>query len=98
MLCCAAAQSIPDHPSAGGIYAASEDPPPFSSFDRRRCSSCNPARVRDLLLHSPSFQYLASTSMPVEMPYAPQPPPAPMNVARLLNGNWMATYLCVANS
>jgi hypothetical protein len=51
-------------------------------------SSCN----------SPSFQYLASTSMPVEMPYAPQPPPAPMNVARLLNGNWMATYLCVANS
>src|ERR1019366_3261050 len=50
MLCCAAAQSIPDHPSAGGIYAASEDPPPFSSFDRRRCSSCNPARVRDLLL------------------------------------------------
>ncbi len=45
-------------------------------------SSCN----------SPSFQYLASTSMPVEMPYAPQPPPPPMNVARLLNGNWMATY------
>ena len=45
-------------------------------------SSCNSA----------SFQYLASESMPVEMPYAPQPPPPPMNVARLLNGNWMATY------
>ncbi len=30
--------------------------------------------------------------VPVEMPYVPQPPPPPMNVARLLNGNWMATY------
>ena len=45
-------------------------------------SSCN----------SQSFQYAASESTPVEMPYAPQAPPPPMNVARLLNGNWMATY------
>ena len=44
-------------------------------------SSCN----------SQSFQQ-SGPSMPVEMPYAPQPPPPPMNVARLLNGNWMATY------
>ncbi len=41
---------------------------------------------------SQSFQYAASESTPVEMPYAPQAPPPPMNVARLLNGNWMATY------
>lgn len=41
---------------------------------------------------SKSFQYAASESTPVEMPYAPQAPPPPMNVARLLNGNWMATY------
>jgi len=44
-------------------------------------SSCN----------SQSFQQ-SGPSMPVEMPYAPQAPPPPMNVARLLNGNWMATY------
>ena len=30
--------------------------------------------------------------MPVAPPVPPQPPPPPMNVARLLNGNWMATY------
>ena len=30
--------------------------------------------------------------MPVAPPAPVQPPPPPMNVARLLNGNWMATY------
>ncbi len=30
--------------------------------------------------------------MPGPPPVPPQPPPPPMNVARLLNGNWMATY------
>jgi hypothetical protein len=45
-------------------------------------SSCN----------SQSFQYAASESVPVVPPTPPQPPPPPMNVARLLNGNWMATY------
>ena len=30
--------------------------------------------------------------MPAPPPVPPQPPPPPMNVARLLNGNWMATY------
>ena len=45
-------------------------------------SSCN----------SQSFQYAASESMPVSPPVPVQPPPPPMNVARLLNGNWMATY------
>jgi hypothetical protein len=42
--------------------------------------------------NSQSFQYAASEAVPV-VPRAPvQPPPPPMNVARLLNGNWMATY------
>jgi hypothetical protein len=45
-------------------------------------SSCN----------SQSFQYAASNSVPVVPNYPVQPPPPPMNVARLLNGNWMATY------
>ena len=45
-------------------------------------SSCN----------SQSFQYTASESLPVVPPTPVQPPPPPMNVARLLNGNWMATY------
>ena len=30
--------------------------------------------------------------MPILPPAPVQPPPQPMNVARLLNGNWMATY------
>jgi len=42
--------------------------------------------------NSQSFQYAASESMPVVPPTPVQPPPPPMNVARLLNGNWMATY------
>ena len=42
--------------------------------------------------NSQSFQYEASESMPVVPPTPEQPPPPPMNVARLLNGNWMATY------
>jgi hypothetical protein len=42
--------------------------------------------------NSQSFKYAASESVPV-VPHVPQqPPPPPMNVARLLNGNWMATY------
>jgi hypothetical protein len=45
-------------------------------------SSCN----------SQSFQYAASESVPVVPNVPVQPPPPPMNVARLLNGNWMATY------
>src|SRR5271155_3816562 len=45
-------------------------------------SSCN----------SQSFQYAPEPAMPTPPPVPPQPPPPPMNVARLLNGNWMATY------
>ena len=45
-------------------------------------SSCN----------SQSFQESSGPSMPVPPPAPEQPPPPPMNVARLLNGNWMATY------
>ena len=30
--------------------------------------------------------------MPTPPPAPLQPPPPPLNVARLLNGNWMATY------
>ena len=45
-------------------------------------SSCN----------SQSFQQSEGPSMPVPPPAPEQPPPPPMNVARLLNGNWMATY------
>ena len=45
-------------------------------------SSCN----------SQSFQQSSGPSMPVPPPAPEQPPPPPMNVARLLNGNWMATY------
>src|SRR5208337_1499941 len=49
MLCCAAAQSILDHPSAGGIYAAS-DPPPVTNFTRRHCIDGNSVRVRRFLV------------------------------------------------
>ena len=45
-------------------------------------SSCN----------SQSFQQSSGPAMPGPPPVPPQPPPPPMNVARLLNGNWMATY------
>ena len=45
-------------------------------------SSCN----------SQSFQQSSGPSMPTLPPAPVQPPPPPMNVARLLNGNWMATY------
>src|SRR5580700_2305623 len=45
-------------------------------------SSCN----------SQSFQQSEGPAMPTPPPAPIQPPPPPMNVARLLNGNWMATY------
>jgi hypothetical protein len=45
-------------------------------------SSCN----------SQSFQQSPEPSMPVPPPAPVQPPPPPLNVARMLNGNWMATY------
>ena len=45
-------------------------------------SSCN----------SQSFQQSPGPSMPMLPPAPVQPPARPMNVARLLNGNWMATY------
>jgi hypothetical protein len=45
-------------------------------------SSCN----------SQSFQQSSGPSMPGPPPVPPQAPAPPMNVARLLNGNWMATY------
>jgi hypothetical protein len=45
-------------------------------------SSCN----------SQSFQYAPPAPNPTPPPTPVQPPPPPMNVARLLNGNWMATY------
>src|SRR5271170_161336 len=45
-------------------------------------SSCN----------SQSFQYAPEPAMPTPPPAPIQPPPPPLNVARLLNGNWMATY------
>ncbi len=41
---------------------------------------------------SQSFQYAAPKSMPTAPPAPAQPPPPPINVARLLDGNWMATY------
>jgi hypothetical protein len=41
---------------------------------------------------SESFQQSQGPSMPLPPPAPVQPPPPPMNVARLLNGNWMATY------
>lgn len=40
---------------------------------------------------SQSFQY-AQPRMPAPPPAPVQPPAPPMNVARLLNGNWKATY------
>jgi hypothetical protein len=45
-------------------------------------SSCN----------SESFKQQSGPPMPIPPPAPVQPPPPPMNVARLLNGNWMATY------
>lgn len=42
--------------------------------------------------NSQSFQQSAGPSMPTLPPAPVQPPAPPMNVARLLNGNWMATY------
>jgi len=45
-------------------------------------SSCN----------SQSFQQSPGPSLPVLPPVPEQAPPAPINVARMLNGNWMATY------
>ena len=41
---------------------------------------------------SESFQESSGPSMPGPPPVPPQAPAPPMNVARLLNGNWMATY------
>jgi len=45
-------------------------------------SSCN----------SESFQQSSGPPMPAAPPVPVQAPAPPMNVARLLNGNWMATY------
>ena len=45
-------------------------------------SSCN----------SQSFQESSGPTMPGPPPVPPQAPPQPINVARLLNGNWVATY------
>ena len=45
-------------------------------------SSCN----------SQSFQQSQGPSMPSLPPVPEQAPPQPINVARLLNGSWMATY------
>jgi len=45
-------------------------------------SSCN----------SQSFQQSSGPQMPAPPPAPVQAPAPPMNVARLLNGNWMATY------
>ena len=95
MLLCAATLSILDHPSCwGGIYAASEDLPPITNFHRRRrsrsrsCSRCVASSC-----DSQSFQHVAgAVRCPRLRPFPSQPPPPPMNVARLLNGNWMATY------
>jgi len=42
--------------------------------------------------NSQSFQESSGPSMPEAPPVPPQPPAQPINVARLLNGNWMATY------
>src|SRR5260370_41731186 len=42
--------------------------------------------------NSQSFQQSSGPAMPVPPPAPVQPPPPPMNVARLLNGNWIATY------
>jgi hypothetical protein len=67
----------------------------------RRYSLTSPAFVAVLALlfacltsscNSQSFQQSSGPSMPGPPPVPPQPPPPPMNVARLLNGNWMATY------
>ncbi|HEV2169820.1 MAG TPA: hypothetical protein VGR40_02675, partial [Candidatus Binatus sp.] len=41
---------------------------------------------------SESFKYAPPPANPTPPPTPVQPPPPPMNVARLLNGNWMATY------
>ena len=40
---------------------------------------------------SQSFQYAPESSPPAPI-VPPQAPPAPLNEARMLNGNWMATY------
>ena len=67
----------------------------------RRYSLTMPAAVASLAIliacvtsscNSQSFQQSEGPSMPVPPPAPVQPPPPPMNVARLLNGNWMATY------
>src|SRR5271163_1981138 len=67
----------------------------------RRHSRTSTAAVTSLTLllawvvsscSSPSFQQSSGPAMPTPPPVPPQPPPPPLNVARLLNGNWMATY------
>jgi hypothetical protein len=67
----------------------------------RRHSRTSTAAVTSLALllawvasscSSPSFQQSSGPAMPTPPPAPIQPPPPPLNVARLLNGNWMATY------
>src|SRR5258708_39332884 len=67
----------------------------------RRRSLTSSAAVASLALlfacvatscNSQSFQESSGPSMPGPPPVPPQQPAPPMNVARLLNGNWMATY------
>src|SRR5271163_830211 len=67
----------------------------------RRHSRTSTAAVTSLTLllawvvsscSSPSFQQSSGPAMPTPPPAPIQPPPPPLNVARLLNGNWMATY------
>jgi len=69
------------------------------TIDRRSLTSTAALASLAILLacltascNSQSFQQSPGPSMPVPPPAPVQPPPPPMNVARLLNGNWMATY------
>ena len=68
---------------------------------RRRRSLTPPAAIASLAIlfacatsscNSLSFQQSSGPPMPVPPPAPVQPPAPPLNVARLLNGNWMATY------
>src|SRR5260370_8558888 len=71
LLCCAAAQSILcDHPSEGGTYAASEDPPSLTNFASRY--SCARACVR-----VPDFFLQFAVVPPILCPLTPGTPAPP---------------------